>query len=379
MESLQIGSCKEVKGKKTKGFLEFSIDDLKINIPVFIISGVKDGYTAFISAGLHGDEVNGIEIAKKIKESINPDSLSGKLIIIPVVNTLGFRASTRYVPLDSGDINRQFNKKNPKSASEIIAKNFFDCVVKKCDFGIDCHDSNAENILLPHSRVLNNKEAPEVAELSRIFGTDLILEREGKPGMLAIEAYKKHKIPVLTVEVGGGVKVWDKYVAEGIRGIKNVLIYKKMLNGLIDIPIRQFVLDYRYGYKAPFSGLLDVKVELGDAVKGGDVIATLYNPETDKEEEVKAEHAGVVFSVRLKSKIDADETMFSVLHFKQDKNEMHALNAEMILNKEVLQSIILRPTKILDTFLTIFDSSYNMLENIVTDKIEKIKNYFREE
>lgn len=377
MANLQIGTCKEVKGKKTKGYLEVKLNDIKINIPVFIISGVKEGYTAFISAGLHGDEVNGIEIARNIKESINPESLSGRLVIIPVVNTLGFRASTRYVPLDNGDINRQFNKKNPKSASELIANAFFEEVVKKCDFGIDCHDSNAENILLPHSRVLNSKEAPEVAELSRIFGTDLILEREGKEGMLAIESYKKHKIPVLTVEVGGGVKVWDRYVAEGIRGIKNVLIYKKMINGLIDIPIRQFVLDYRYGYRAPFSGLLDVKVDLGDAVKEGDVIATMYDPESDKEEDIKAENAGVVFSVRLKSKIDSGETMFSVLHFKQDKNEMHALNAEMILNKEVLQSIIVRPTKILDTFLTIFDSHYNMLNTIVSERIEKIKGYFR--
>ena len=377
MENLQVGSCKEIRGKKTKGFLEVKLNDLKINVPIFIISGVKDGPTAFISAGMHGDEVNGIEIVRNIKESINPDSLSGKLVIVPVINTLGFRASARYVPLDNGDINRQFNKKSPGTASEVIAHVFFEEVVKKCDFGIDCHDSNAENILLPHSRVLNSKEAPEVAELSRIFGTDLILEREGKEGMLAIEAYKKHKIPVLTVEVGGGIKIWHKYVAEGIRGIKNVLIYKKMLNGFIDIPIRQFVLDYRHGYMAPFSGLLDVKVDLGDAVKEGDVIATLYDPETDREEDIKAEHAGVVFSVRLKSKIDSGETMFSVLHFKQDKNEAHALNAEMILNKEVLQSIIVRPTKILDTFLTIFDSHYNILENIVTDKIEKIKNYFR--
>ena len=377
MENLQIGSCKEVKGEKTKGFLEVKLNDLKINVPIFIISGVKDGPTAFISAGMHGDEVNGIEIVRNIKETINPESLSGRLVIIPVVNTLGFRASTRYVPLDNGDINRHFNKKNPKSASEIIAKTFFDDIVVKCDFGIDCHDSNAENILLPHSRVLNSKEAPEVAELSRIFGTDLILEREGKEGMLAIEAYKKHKIPVLTVEVGGGIKIWDKYVAEGIRGIKNVLIYKKMLNGLIDIPIRQFVLDYRHGYMAPFSGLLDVKVELGDAVKEGDVIASLYDPETDREEDIKAENAGVVFSVRLKSKIDSGETMFSVLHFKRDKNEAHALNAEMILNKEVLQSIIVRPTKILDTFLTIFDSHYNLLDTIVSKRIEKIKGYFR--
>ncbi|MBI2106937.1 succinylglutamate desuccinylase/aspartoacylase family protein [Candidatus Woesearchaeota archaeon] len=377
MENLQIGTCKEVRGKKTKGFLEIKLGNLKVKIPIFIISGVKDGPTTFISAGMHGDEVNGIEIVRNIKETISPESLSGRLIVIPVINTLGFRNSMRYVPLDNGDINRQFSKKNPKSASEVIAKTFFEEVVRKCDFGIDCHDSNAENILLPHSRVLNSKEAPEVAELSRIFGTDLILEREGKPGMLAIESYKKHKIPVLTVEVGGGIKIWDKHVAEGIRGIRNVLIYKKMLNGLIDVPIRQFVLDYRYGYRAPFSGLLDVKVELGDAVKKGDVIATLYDPETDKEEGIKAENAGVVFSVRLKSKIDTGETMFSVLHFKQDKDEMYALNAEMILNKEVLQSIIVRPTKILDTFLSIFDSHYNMLNTIVSEKIEKIKSYFR--
>ncbi|MBI4159427.1 succinylglutamate desuccinylase/aspartoacylase family protein [Candidatus Woesearchaeota archaeon] len=377
MENLQVGSCKGVKGEKTKGHLEINLDSLKIKIPVFIISGVKDGPTAFISAGMHGDEVNGIHIVKKIKESITPESLSGRLVIVPVVNTLGFKESKRTVPLDDQDLNRQFNKNNPKTASELIAHAFFEEVVRKCDFGIDCHDSNAENILLPHSRVLSRKEAPEIAELSRIFGTDLILEREGKEGMLAIEAYREYKIPVLTVEIGGGVKVWDKYVLEGIRGIKNVLIYKKMLNGLIDVPIRQFVLDYRYGYKAPFSGILDVKIELGDAVNEGEIIATLYDPENDREKEIKAEHPGVVFSVRLKSKIDADEVMFSVLHFKQDKNEMHALNAEMILNKEVLQSIIVRPTKVLDTFLAIFDSSYSLIDNVIGDRLEKIKKYFK--
>jgi len=181
----------------------------------------------------------------------------------------------------------------------------------------------------------------------------------------------------LTIEIGGGVKIWDEFVEEGVKGIMNILVYKKMINGIIDVPIRQFILDYRHGYAAPFSGLVDVKVNLGDAVDEGEVIATLYDPEKDFVKEIKAEHPGVVFSVRLKSKINKGETMFSVLHFKHGKNKAYALNAEMILNKEIIHGVILRPTKVLDTFLSIFDSSYSLIDNVIGDRLEKIKKYFK--
>ena len=376
MELLRIGNCKEEIGKITKGSIVVKLNN-ELKIPVFIVSGKEEGPTAFISAGMHGDELNGIQVVKILRDMINPDSLSGRIIFIPAINILGFKECSRLFPLDNKDLNRQFGKKNVNFPSEKVAKAIFDEVVKKCDFGIDCHDSNAENVLLTHPRILSNNEAPEVTALSRIFGTDLIMERNGKKGMLAIEAYRKLKVPVLTIEIGGGVKIWDEFVEEGVKGIMNILVYKKMINGIIDVPIRQFILDYRHGYAAPFSGLVDVKVNLGDAVDEGEVIATLYDPEKDFVKEIKAEHPGVVFSVRLKSKINKGETMFSVLHFKHGKNKAYALNAEMILNKEIIHGVILRPTKVLDTFLSIFDSSYSLIYNVIGDRLEKIKKYFK--
>jgi len=377
MELLRVGNCKEEIGKATKGSLVVELDKTNLEIPVFIISGKEDGPTAFISAGMHGDELNGIKVVKTIKDMINPSSLSGRLIIIPVINPLGFKECLRNVPLDNQDLNRQFGVKQPKTPSEKIAKVFLEEVVKKCDFGIDCHDSNAENILLPHPRILCNNEAPEVTKLSRVFGTDLILERKGKSGMLAIEAYRKLKVPILTIEIGGGVRIWDEFVNDGVKGIMNILVYKKMINGMIDVPIRQFILNYRDGYTAPFSGLLDVLVSLGNAAKEGEVIATLYDPEKDFLKEIKANHPGVVFSVRLKSKINRGETMFSLLHFKRGKDKAYAINAQMVLNKEALHGIVVHPTKVLDTFLSIFDSSYNLLDTAIGNRVNKIKSYFR--
>ncbi|MBS3153204.1 succinylglutamate desuccinylase/aspartoacylase family protein, partial [Candidatus Woesearchaeota archaeon] len=174
-----------------------------------------------------------------------------------------------------------------------------------------------------------------------------------------------------------GVRIWDEFVNDGVKGIMNILVYKKMINGMIDVPIRQFILDYRDGYTAPFSGLLDVLVSLGNAAKEGEVIATLYDPEKDFLKEIKANHPGVVFSVRLKSKINRGETMFSLLHFKRGKDKAYAINAQMVLNKEALHGIVVHPTKVLDTFLSIFDSSYNLLDTAIGNRVNKIKSYFR--
>ena len=180
-----------------------------MRIPVFIAKGSNPGKTIFISAGIHGDEVNGIEVLHHFMSTIDPYKLHGIVIFLPVLNPWGFREKSRYIPFDNKDLNRSFNQKG-SSISFKIADSLMKKVIEKCDFGIDLHDGRT-NILLPHPRIFRNDKSKFLKELSHAFGTDIILEREGDPGMMAVEAFKTNKIPVMTIEVGGAMVIREDF------------------------------------------------------------------------------------------------------------------------------------------------------------------------
>jgi uncharacterized protein len=329
---MKIGSCISAKGKIESGFLKVSYLNKSTKLPIKIIEGKEKGKTALVCAGMHGDELNGINIVSKFVDKINPETLCGRIIVVPVLNTIGFYHGERKVRYDDKDLNRCFSSP-VNSFTTQLAKTFLEKIVAICDFGIDFHDSNKRYILLPHTRIFE-KEYKEVNELSRKFGTEIVMKRDAKRGILALESIKQHNTPILTVEIGGGMSVLPKYLNEGIRGLNNILISKGFIEGEISLPQKQFILSDRLGYNSKIQGILNITKKLGNTIEKEEIIADVTNPLKEKKINMLAKDPGILFSIKASSHIKTNERAFSLLHLKEYRNQIIPSDGKVVENKE---------------------------------------------
>src|SRR3989344_4915849 len=299
------------------------------------------------------------------------------IIFLPNLNPWGFKEKSRYVPFDKKDLNRCFNR-NGNLISYKIASTLMKQVIRKCDFGIDLHDGRT-NLLLPHTRIFKKDKCKYLKELSHAFGSEIILQREGERGMMAIESFNAYKTPVLTVEVGGALVLREEFISQVLDGLKNILIYSGLLNGILKLPVRQFFLDERIGYHAPTHGILHIEVELGEAVKKGQLIASIYNPIENQELKIKSKNPGVVFSLRRDAIINKGESILSILHFKLERRrrEIIPLQAKMLINRTKPEEIITRPTIILNNLLSILGLSYKIVGESLKESLKMLDEYFK--
>ena len=311
----KLGTCKIARGVIRYGTVSVGKD---YKIPIAAMRGKEDGKTCFISGGIHGDELNGIKLVHLLMTKIDPKKLKGTIIFLPILNISAYHKQQRKVVEDSRDLNRCFGKMG-SSLSYQIAKKVTKDIISKCDFGIDCHDFGEREVMLPHPRIelsdddLNEKKV--IFEMGRLFGTKIILVRDGEGGMMAIESFKKLNKNILTIEVGGGLVLWDEYIESAFEGIKNILIYHRMLKGKIKLPREQYLIKDldRFKYVSRREGLLYKKVKVGDIVHKGDVLASIYDPITRKRKDIISKHCGFVFSLKLRDKINKGEGIASII------------------------------------------------------------------
>lgn len=295
-------------------------------IPYVEINGKYDGPSIFISAGIHGDEINGIHLVKDFlkwskKEKIE-EKLHGKITVLPVVNISGFQHMQRRVYEDNIDLNRAFGHQEIETYSHEIARVLTEEIFKKCKIGIDCHDSGGRSVLIPHTRVhkcepLNCETFSK--EMGQLFGTKIILERNGNENMLAIYLKDKYDISVLTVEIGGAQTIFHDYIDKGLQGIKNILIGMQMIKGDIIVPQKQFLLHDRYGIVLNNAAEINFDKKLGDFVKKGEKICDVYYPDTMKSEEFVCHDDGIIFSRWQFNQVPSNQIIFSILDI--DKND----------------------------------------------------------
>ncbi|MFH1533964.1 MAG: succinylglutamate desuccinylase/aspartoacylase family protein [bacterium] len=290
-----------------------------IEIPYLHYKGSGSEKICVISAGMHGDEVNGISLAKNLIEYCDKNDiekeLNGELIVLPICNQSGFENQTRHVAYDNKDLNRCFHKKD-KTASNLIANALERHFYSKADLAIDCHDSGKRQILLPHTRVHTYEDqycTNCTREMAKAFGSKIIIERKGKKGMLAIEMSRKHKLPILTIEIGGALKVAHKHLEKGLEGILNILKSQGFLPGEVKVPSEQFYLKYRFGVPAKYTGILNLSKKLGSRVHMGDKIGDIYVPKKAKTYDVISPMCGIIFSMQLVDVAKEGEIIYSIL------------------------------------------------------------------
>lgn len=267
-------------------------DHTPVALSVHVIHGKRPGPVLFVSAAIHGDEVIGVEIVRRLLRARALKSMAGTLMAIPIVNTFGFHNHSRYLP-DRRDLNRCFPGVSEGSMASRLAHIFMQEVVARADVGIDLHSAAIHRMNLPQIRL--TPDNARLAELGRAFGAPVMLSsrlREGSLRMAAEEA----GVDVLLYEGGEGLRFDELAARAGVSGILRVMHHLGMISGkgvprLRHAPVLAGELHW---VRAPAGGVFRNYVAIGAAVQPGDVLGAISDPFGEVETELVSEHRGVL-------------------------------------------------------------------------------------
>lgn len=261
-----------------------------VALPVTVLHGVGEGPVVWLSAAVHGDELCGIEIIRRVLAGIEPRRLAGTLIAVPVVNVHGFNTGSRYLP-DRRDLNRSFPGSARGSLASQLAHLFMTEVVDRCSIGIDLHTGSDHRINLPQIRA--DLDDPETLALARAFGAPIAVHsrlRDGSLRQVAAEAGTR----VLLYEGGEANRFDPPAIDVGAAGIRRVLAARGMIaNG--DPAAGELLLSRKSRWmRATVSGIFSLDVALGDRVEERATLGAIYDPFGKRLSQVRARIAGVV-------------------------------------------------------------------------------------
>ena len=272
-----------------------SFEGIAAPTPVLVVNGAKPGPTVCLTAAVHGDELNGIEIVRRVLYDLDPERLSGAVIGVPIVNLQGFRRSSRYLP-DRRDLNRFFPGNPTGSSASRIAYSFFNEVITHCDALVDLHTGSFHRTNLPQLRAdLGN---PQVANMTNKFGSTVVLHSSGASGTLR-RAATDAGIPAVTLEAGEPLRVQDDAVDHGTRGIMTLLRELDMVRRVTLWGSREPVYYRSTWIRADQGGVLISDVELGQRVKRGQTLGTVTDPITNVQFDLVASYDGRVLGKAL--------------------------------------------------------------------------------
>ncbi|WP_340819340.1 succinylglutamate desuccinylase/aspartoacylase family protein [Methanolobus sp. WCC4] len=262
------------------------------SMPVHVIHGRKPGPCLLVCAAIHGDEINGVEIIRRLLVHKTVDNLKGTLITIPIVNVFGFVSQSRYLP-DRRDLNRSFPGSKKGSMASRLANILMTEIVEKCTHIIDLHTGAVARDNLPQIRAFL-KDDEETEALARAFGVPVVIHTELRDGSLR-EAAREHNIPVLLYEAGEALRFNEVAIRAGVRGILGVMSHLGMRPKSSKKKNYKTVVSADTQWiRAPESGILRTIVPLGTSVGKGDLLAYINDPLGEIETEVTSTMFGIV-------------------------------------------------------------------------------------
>lgn len=287
-ETIPPGTTRRLAWSATELF-----EGVTVSTPVLVVNGVAPGPTLCLSAAVHGDELNGIEIVRRVMHDLNPDKLAGRVIGIPIVNLQGFRRGSRYLP-DRRDLNRSFPGNTRGSAAARIAYSFFNEIVLHCDALIDLHTGSFERRNLPQLRA--NLRNPDVVTLTQGFGSTVILHSTPGKGTLRYAATLAG-VPTVTLEAGGPLELELNEVRHGVKGIETLLHTLGMVKRVRLWGDPEPVYYRSSWVRANRGGILLADVSLGSTVRRGDLLGSITDPMNNATTNLYSPFAGRVIGM----------------------------------------------------------------------------------
>lgn len=290
-----------------------------ISMPVQVIHGRKPGPRLFISAAIHGDEINGVEIIRRLLRTKYMKQMKGTLLAVPVVNVFGFISQARYLP-DRRDLNRAFPGSAKGSMASRIAHTFMKEIVTGCTHGIDLHTGTVGRENFPHIRA-KVVDASETEKMAKAFGIPVILNAEFRDGSLR-QAVFDYNIPVLLYESGEALRFDEISIRAGVRGIIGVMSHIGMLpsrRGKKE-PTQPLIAKSSVWVRAPHSGILRSVLPLGGKVEKDETLAVISHPFGLQEYEVKSTASGIIIGEGNLPLVHEGEALFNIASFSKPKN-----------------------------------------------------------
>ncbi len=268
----------------------YDFTDMKM--PVEVVRGTTKGPVMFVSAAIHGDEINGVDIVRRLLKHRALKQICGTLIAIPIVNVFGFNDKSRYLP-DRRDLNRSFPGAEHGSLASQVAYIFRTEIVNKCTHGIDLHTGAIHRTNLPQIRADLTNAANLM--LAKSFGVPVILNASPRDGSLR-EMVNDKRIPMLLYEAGTALRFDKRAALLGVEGILNVMRSIGMLPPLLHSmkPPKPFIAKSSQWVRAPISGIFVTRKKLGEPVMKDEKIGFITNPFGDYEYAILSPTNGVI-------------------------------------------------------------------------------------
>ncbi len=285
-----------------------SFEATYLNMPVFVTRGHAPGPVLCITAGVHGDELNGVEIARRAFARSDPTELRGTLISLPAINASGVRTGNRYLS-DRRDLNRAFPGRAGGSVAALIANEVFNEVLRHCDAVVDLHTASNKRTNLPQIRA--DIADSDIRDLAKHFGLGIVVSGAGPDGSLRREAAKAG-IPAIIYEAGEPHRFQGPEIDRGVQGVENVMAYLDMIDREEqEVPETRIYERSRWVRAARGKGgFFFPTAELGDFVNQGDVLGTIVDPLTDESTDVTASVRGEVIGMAVAQPVLSGYALF---------------------------------------------------------------------
>lgn len=325
---LTIAGHKIARGERKRIYLESAAlyDFTQLKIPVEVIRGKREGPVLFISAAVHGDEINGVEIIRRLLKRKILSNINGTLILIPIVNVFGFNYKSRYLP-DRRDLNRSFPGNKNGSLASRLAYIFSKEIVSKCTHGIDLHTGSNHRTNLPHIRAfLDDADTKALAEG---FGVPVVINSKLRDGSLR-EAARKKKVKMLLFEGGESLRFEDKVIKTGLKGCISVMRKIGMINSTerVKKPSKIFVAESSFWLRASRSGTASFTKKVGDNIQAGETLAVIADPFGRDSVPLIAEEDGIIIGSSLIPLVNKGDAMFHIATFSCSKKVKQALSLQ---------------------------------------------------
>ena len=285
-------------------------DHTPVSMAVHVVQGRKPGPVIFVSAAIHGDEVIGVEIVRRLLRAPNLDRMAGTLLAVPIVHTFGFLHHSRYLP-DRRDLNRCFPGSAEGSLGARLAHIFLSQIVRRSDFGIDLHSAAVQRSNLPQIRLTPGNARLE--GLAQAFGAPVLLHSKLREGSLRMAA-EAAGVDVLLYEAGEGLRFDELAARSGLSGILRVMQALGMIGpkGVPRLRGRPVTCTRSSWYRAPAGGLLRTYRGIGDLVEPGVVLGAVSDPFGVAEVEIAAQSQGIIVGRSNMPVVNEGDALFHV-------------------------------------------------------------------
>ncbi|MFW5896282.1 MAG: succinylglutamate desuccinylase/aspartoacylase family protein [archaeon] len=308
-----LGTATAAPGEIDTGRLQVgqTRDGSPVGLPVAVVNGCEDGKTLYLQAVSDGDELNGLGVLSRLVPKLDPDEISGTLLVVGIVNYHGFQVAEHRNPIDDTKLNRAYPGEAEGTTSERLAAATFD-VATRADLVLDLHQGSTSR-MIDETRVRCGKRHrlhEECLELAKAFGCGYVLDQKGPDGQLA-RAAPDEGIPTIDPELGGAVG-WDEAsIQTGLEGVWNVLKRYDFLEG--EPPMKPQTRATSFDqYGAPAGGLVAFESELGERVEAGDVLFSITDVFGSVKERITADSAGIFWRSRRLPQVATGEYVCSV-------------------------------------------------------------------